>query len=80
MFQIHGAVAFVALEKYLAENGGKGFFLETAHPVKFPDSVEQATGKSVEIPKSLEELMKQEKFTTEINPQYEELKEFLLKK
>ena len=76
----HGAVAFVALEKYLAENGGKGFFLETAHPVKFPDSVEKATGKSVEIPKSLEELMRQEKFTTEINPQYEELKEFLLKK
>jgi zinc transporter ZupT len=76
----HGAVAFVALEKYLAENGGKGFFLETAHPVKFPDSVEKATGKSVEIPKSLEELMKQGKFTTEINPQYEELKEFLLKK
>jgi hypothetical protein len=34
----------------------------------------------VEIPKSLEELMKQEKFTTEINPQYEELKGFLLKK
>ena len=33
----------------------------------------------MEIPKSLEELMKQEKFTTEINPQYEELKEFLLK-
>ena len=29
---------------------------------------------------SLEELMKQEIFTTEINPQYEELKEFLLKK
>jgi threonine synthase len=25
----------------LAENGGKGFFLETAHPVKFPDSVEK---------------------------------------
>ena len=76
----HGAVAFVALEKYLAENGGKGFFLETAHPVKFPDSVEKATGKSVEIPKSLEELMRQEKFTTEINPQYEELKGFLLGK
>ena len=73
-------MAFVALEKYLTENDGKGFFLETAHPVKFPDSVEQATGKSVEIPKSLEELMTQEKFTTEINPQYEELKGFLLKK
>lgn len=77
----HGAVAFASLEKYLAENPEKkGFFLETAHPVKFPDSVEKATEKSVEIPKSLEELIKQEKFTTEIEPQYDELKGFLLGK
>ena len=75
----HGAVAYLALEKYIAENGGKGFFLETAHPVKFPEAIEKATGKTPEVPLELVELMKQEKVTKEINPNFEELKSFLLK-
>ena len=47
---------------------------------KVSQILSEATGKSVEIPESLEELMKQEKFTTEINPQYEKLKGYLLGK
>ena len=47
----HGAVAFVALENIWQKNRMEGFFLETAHPVKFPDSVEKATGKSSGNPK-----------------------------
>lgn len=75
----HGAVAFWALEKYIAEYGGKGIFLETAHPVKFPEAIEKATGKTPEALVELADLMKQEKVTTEINPDFEELKSFLLK-
>lgn len=75
----HGAVAYFALEKYISEYGGKGIFLETAHPVKFPEAIEKATGKNPEVPLVLAELMKQEKVTTEINPDFEELKRFLLK-
>lgn len=47
----HGAVAYYALENYLHQHGDKaGYFVETAHPVKFHDSVERITGKSIELP------------------------------
>jgi threonine synthase len=77
----HGAVAYAALEGYLEKNPEKkGFILETAHPVKFPDSVEKAIGEKIKIPRSLEGLMTKEKKTVEINSDFEELKRFLLNK
>lgn len=75
----HGAVAFVSLKKYLDKHQGqKGFFLETAHPVKFPDAVETATGKKIQIPEHLRELMEKEKKSVEIAPDFEVFKNFLL--
>ncbi|AYZ13645.1 threonine synthase [Chryseobacterium arthrosphaerae] len=77
----HTAVAFASLEKYLEENPGKkGFILGTAHPVKFPNAVEKAIHTGIEIPGSLNGLMKKEKKTVEINSDFEELKRFLLHK
>lgn len=77
----HSAVAFNALEQYLKENPGKkGFILGTAHPVKFPDAVENAIKVKIEIPQSLNDLMKKEKKTVEINSDFEELRRFLLDK
>ncbi|MDQ0783104.1 threonine synthase [Chryseobacterium sp. W4I1] len=77
----HSAVAFASLEQYLNENSGKkGFILGTAHPVKFPEAVEKAVPITIEIPASLEALMKKDKKTVEINPDFEELKRFLLNK
>lgn len=77
----HSAVAFASLERYLSENSNqKGFILGTAHPVKFPDAVEKATQTTIEIPDSLNALMKKEKKTVEINSDFEELKRFLLDK
>lgn len=77
----HSAVAFASLEQYLKENPGKkGLILGTAHPVKFPDAVENAIQTKIEIPKSLGALMKKEKKTVEINSDFEELKRFLLDK
>ncbi|RKE78076.1 threonine synthase [Chryseobacterium sp. AG363] len=77
----HSAVAFASMEKYLKENPNqKGFILGTAHPVKFPDAVEKAIHTQIEIPESLNELMKKEKKTVEINSDFEELKRFLLHK
>ncbi|WP_160136177.1 threonine synthase [Chryseobacterium sp. c4a] len=77
----HSAVAFASLEQYLKENPGKkGFILGTAHPVKFPDAVENAIKTKIEIPQSLENLMKKEKKTVEINSDFEELRRFLLDK
>ena len=71
-----GMINFILHEK--EKDDFDAYFIDRA--IKLLNRVEKATGKSVEIPKSLEELMKQEKFTTEINPQYEELKGFLLGK
>ncbi|SDJ42392.1 threonine synthase [Chryseobacterium jejuense] len=77
----HSAVAFSSLEQYLKENPGKkGFILGTAHPVKFPDAVQNAIKTEIEIPQSLNALMKKEKKTVEINADFEELKRFLLDK
>lgn len=73
----HGAVGFYALEKYLEKyTDARGFFLETAHPVKF-DSVEQITGTYGETPESVKELFEKEKQSAEISADYEELRSIL---
>lgn len=75
----HGAVAYHALEHYLTEHPDlKGFILETAHPVKFPDAVKQATGTEVAIPASLNELMQQPKKAIALQPDFGAFKEYLL--
>lgn len=74
----HAAVAYTAMEKYFKNNAKKGFILGTAHPVKFPHSVEKAIHISADLPKSLELLMKKEKKSIEISPDFAELKRFLL--
>ncbi len=75
----HGAVGYLALEKYLEKNQGKkGIFLETAHPVKFPDAVEKMTGKGLAIPSSIRSIMEIEKKSSVIKPEFGELKEYLL--
>lgn len=76
----HGAVGFYALEKYLERNPDKkGFFLETAHPIKF-DSVEQIVGTFGETPESVRDLLSKTKQSIEIEANYEDLREILLKK
>jgi threonine synthase len=75
----HGAVGFLALQRYLEKHPGrKGFFLETAHPVKFPESVESITGKPVVVPETILPLLKAAKKSKRINISYSGLKEFLL--
>ncbi|MBS1632503.1 MAG: threonine synthase, partial [Bacteroidetes bacterium] len=75
----HGAVGYLALKRYLENHlGEKGIFLETAHPVKFPEAVEKATGETVELPASLAELMQKEKKSVLIDNDFDQLKSFLL--
>lgn len=81
LLEPHSAVAYTALEQYLEENPDrKGFILGTAHPVKFPEAIEKAVKIKTDIPESLEELMKKDKKSTEMQPDFEELKRFLLNK
>jgi len=75
----HGAVGYLALKKYLTANPSeKGIFLETAHPVKFPDAVEKITGKKIELPLSIKDIMTQQKKSTKMKAEYNELKNYLL--
>ena len=75
----HGAVGYLSLKRYLADHlSDQGIFLETAHPVKFPDAVEKETGHSISLPESVRSIMDAEKKSTVIKPSYNSLKEFLL--
>jgi threonine synthase len=75
----HGAVGYLALERYLEQHAGsKGFFLETAHPVKFPDSVERIIEQPVTIPESVKKIMNKKKESILMDADYELFKEYLL--
>jgi threonine synthase len=75
----HGAVAYKALQDYLAMNpSNKGMFLETAHPVKFYDVVEPIINQPVPIPEAIQQQLKLEKNSTLIGIGANELKSFLL--
>ena len=53
--------------------------LSTAHPGKFLEVVEEATGKRPELPPNLERLLKLEKHSVVIENTAEALKDFLKK-
>ncbi len=75
----HGAVAYYALEDYLkSHQGKKGMILETAHPVKFPDTVEDVIGRSIEIPEAVKPLFQLEKKSVLMEPNFSDLKGWLL--
>ncbi len=75
----HGAVAYHALKQYLLDHEDvKGMFLETAHPVKFPDTVEAMTGEKISIPQSAQHLFEKEKTSISMNASFVQLKEWLL--
>jgi threonine synthase len=74
----HGAVGYRALSDYLATHAGNGIFLETAHPVKFPDVVEEVIGKELAIPEEVKHLYSREKKSTRMNAGFAALKEWML--
>ncbi|HSK13905.1 MAG TPA: threonine synthase [Phnomibacter sp.] len=75
----HGAVGYSALEAYQKIHpGAKGLFLETAHPVKFPEVVETSIGKKLEIPDTVKPLLSRKKKSVPIGTGFDALKEYLL--
>jgi len=75
----HGAVGYTALAKALKGTGKQGFFIETAHPVKFNDVVEDIIHEPVAIPERLEHFMKGTKQSIETSTNYAEFRERLIK-
>jgi threonine synthase len=74
----HGAIGYVALKDYMATNDCTGIFLETAHPAKFPDEVEKATGKMVLVPEGLQKLLALEKRSVRMRNDFVDLKRLLM--
>ena len=77
MLDPHGAVGYLGLKKYLKQKDYTGVFLETAHPAKFLDTVNEVIG-DVEIPERLEAYLHKTKKSIEIDNNYEALKEMLI--
>ena len=73
----HGACGYQALKDGLAE-GEIGFFLETAHPAKFKQVVDDICHTDVEIPARLAAFMQGEKQSVEMPNDFQAFKQFLL--
>ena len=75
----HGAVGYLGAKEYIKTNDTHVVFMETAHPTKFLDVVEDVIRENIDLPSQIEAVMDLEKVSIEIKT-YEELKSFLLKK
>ncbi len=73
----HGACGYRALQENLhpQENG---IFLETAHPAKFLETIENIIEEKIEIPQKLREFMKGEKQSIDLSKDFNDFKSFLL--
>jgi threonine synthase len=78
----HGAVGYLGLKKYKAslENNFSGIFLETAHPGKFKDVVEDVLKQAVSLPPALTKFLSGKKATHKSSNDFELFKSFLLSK
>jgi len=74
----HGAVGYLGLKKYQEKYPDTyGIFLETAHPVKFLDVVEDTIPEKLAIPTQIQKVMGKEKKSIQIS-EYKDLKNYLL--
>ena len=74
----HGAIGYLGLKKMLLQQPNSiGFFLETAHPIKFLETVEPLLAIKLQIPWQIESVLNKEKISTKIS-NYADLKKYLL--
>ncbi|WP_313267444.1 threonine synthase [Epilithonimonas vandammei] len=80
----HGAVAYLGLQALRQAQSDKinedfvGVLLETAHPAKFVEVVEDVLKEQIEIPEKLEAFNKREKKFTELPVDFETVKNYLI--
>lgn len=73
----HGACGYQSLVEGL-EEGEEGVFLETAHPAKFLETVQEIIQKEMRIPEKLQAFMKGEKLSVPLANSFEDFKALLL--
>jgi threonine synthase len=90
----HGAVAFLAAEEFIHDHAHAithynhtveampvhAIILETAHPVKFPEVVEEAIGHKLDIPASVQYLLDKPKKSIPLSADYAAFKQWMLGK
>jgi threonine synthase len=76
----HGAVGYLTLEEYIKNNPGnyQSIILETAHPAKFLDEVENVIDKTVEIPERLKICLDRKKNSIKLSKDFNEFRNFLI--
>lgn len=76
----HGAVAYLGLEKYSEKSNEDfiGVLLETAHPAKFVEIVEDVLKEEIVIPEKLEAFNKKKKQSIEFPVDFDLVKSYLM--
>ncbi|MEJ2109276.1 MAG: threonine synthase [Acidobacteriota bacterium] len=82
LLEPHGATGWLGLQRYLDENpsSATAVSIETAHPAKFPDEIEQLLGFSPDVPPSLAEVERKTESYQTMAPDYETFRELILQK
>lgn len=74
----HGAVGYLGLKEFMNNNPDYiGVFLETAHPGKFRDVVEEALGEKLVLPERLAAFLEGQKQVIPMGKSFSEFKDFL---
>ncbi len=75
----HGAVGWAGLEVYLKTTPDKilAICLETAHPAKFPEEIQELLGLTLPLPESMKDLDQREGRAVSIANSYDEFKSYL---
>ena len=75
----HGAIGYLGCRN-LINGGDTGIFLETAHPAKFKDIVEESIQTEVELPAYLRDIQDKPKQSVQMPADYREFKQWLIEK
>ena len=74
----HGAAGYLGMTDYLIDHPGEtGIFLETAHPAKFSETVEEITGKPVDMPERLKKFITKEKISLTMSSDYKDFRAYM---
>ncbi|HVN57745.1 MAG TPA: threonine synthase [Bacteroidales bacterium] len=74
----HTAISYLGLRDYMSRHDCEGIFISTAHPVKFEDVVELATGSKVPVPAPVEGLANHSGHTLKMAASYDDIKDYLI--
>lgn len=85
LLEPHGAVGWAGLLKFLGDFPGDDspdqlcFSLETAHPAKFPQEIQSILGIDPSLPLSMKGIEEKPEVVLEIDNDYDEFKQYLIK-